>query len=177
MLKVNGVPATPSQVIQIRSSLQVNTLAETQIQLDGRYVRTVNGNSATNGNVNVTLTSSSEFNINSPTAGQVLKFDGSRWINAAETGGGSGGGAGVTDGSKGDITVSGSGSIYTVNPNTITLAKMATIPAGTILGNNTISAAIPTALTGTQINGLLPVASISSKGLMPQLPVITVVAP
>src|SRR6266576_3094623 len=48
-----------------------------------------------------------------------------------------GGGAGVTDGDQGDITVSGVGTVWTVDPNTITLAKMQTVNTDTLLGRDT----------------------------------------
>lgn len=45
-------------------------------------------------------------------------------------------GGGLADGDKGDITVSGSGTVWTVDPNSITTSKLAQAAAKTIRGNS-----------------------------------------
>lgn len=52
------------------------------------------------------------------------------YINSQSNGGGSG----VTDGDKGDITISGTGAIYTIDNDVVTFAKMQNISSNRLLG-------------------------------------------
>lgn len=61
----------------------------------------------------------------------------------------------IPDGDYGDVTVSGSGTIITIDSATITLAKMANLAANSMLGNNTGSPATPIALTAAQVRTFL----------------------
>lgn len=72
-----------------------------------------------------------------------------------------------------DLSVSGSpitssGSITLgINAGAVTLAKMANLAANSIIGNNTGSAAVPLALTGTQVTTMLDTFTATLNGLVP----------
>lgn len=69
--------------------------------------------------------------------------------------------SGITDGDRGDITISGSGTIFTIDPQVVSFAKIQNVAANTFLANVTGASAsvqeiatnrtviFPTAITGT----------------------------
>jgi hypothetical protein len=57
------------------------------------------------------------------------------------------GGGGVSDGDKGDITVSGSGATWTIDSQAVTLAKMANIATDSLIGRDTAGTGVPEAIT------------------------------
>lgn len=65
----------------------------------------------------------------------------------------------LTDGDKGDITVSSSGGVWTINPNAVSLSKIAQIATNTILGNNTAGNASPAALSPSQVRTVLGIGT------------------
>lgn len=92
-----------------------------------------------------TLGSLSDVAITAPEVGQVLKFDGTDWVNDDDaTGGG-----GVTDGDKGDITVSADGETWTIDAGVVTLAKMANLAQDQFIVRTTASTGVPQTATVT----------------------------
>lgn len=78
-----------------------------------------------------------------------------------------GGGGGVSDGDKGDITVSGGGATWTLDAGTVSLSKMADVATGSLLGRSTAGTGVPEALTGPQATALLDTFGSGAKGLAP----------
>ena len=68
-------------------------------------------------------------------------------------------GSSITDGDKGDITVSGAGSTLTIDAGAVTLAKLADIATDTFLGRDTAGTGAPEALTPAQARTILNVAN------------------
>ncbi len=65
----------------------------------------------------------------------------------------------VSDGDKGDITVSGSGATWTIDAGAVSLSKMADLASSTILGRATAGTGSPEALTAAQVRTILNVAN------------------
>jgi hypothetical protein len=78
-----------------------------------------------------------------------------------------GGGGGVGDGDKGDITVAGGGTAWTIDAGAVGLAKLADLPAGRILGRGAGGAGTPEALTGAAATALLTTFTDAAQGLAP----------
>lgn len=76
------------------------------------------------------------------------------------------GAGGVTDGDKGDITVSSGGTVWTIDANAVVNADLAQVPTATFKGRITAATGNPEDLTATQATSILDVASITLKGLM-----------
>jgi hypothetical protein len=78
-----------------------------------------------------------------------------------------GGGGGISDGDKGDVTVSGGGTTWTIDPAVITNAKLANVSTATFKGRTTAGVGSPEDLTGTQATALLDTFTSTLKGLTP----------
>lgn len=83
------------------------------------------------------------------TAIELNKWNGTAWVSA---------GGGVTDGDKGDITVSSSGTVWTIDNDTVDNAKAANMATQTIKGRTTAGTGDPEDLTAAQVRAILNVA-------------------
>lgn len=72
-----------------------------------------------------------------------------------------------SDGNKGDITLSVSGTVWTINNNVVTNAKLAQVATATIKGRVTAATGNVEDLTGTQVTTLLDSFTSALKGLTP----------
>ncbi len=115
----------------------------------------INSDSGTDATVNAFTTANAGV---APASGggtaNFLRADGS-W--AAPSGGG-----GVSDGDKGDITVSGSGTVWDIDANTVTNAKAADVPTATFKGRTTAATGDPEDLTVAQAKTLLNLTGTNS---------------
>ncbi len=71
-------------------------------------------------------------------------------------------GGGVSDGDKGDITVSGAGTVWTIDANTVTNTKAADVPTATFKGRTTAGTGDPEDLTVAQAKSLLNLTGTNS---------------
>lgn len=78
-----------------------------------------------------------------------------------------GGGGGLADGDKGDITVSGVGASWFIDNGAVTLSKFQNISTTTILGRLTAGTGLVETLSPEQLTTMLPLATSALKGLVP----------
>jgi Protein of unknown function (DUF2793) len=91
-------------------------------------------------------------------------WSGAAWIAAA-----SGGGGGVTDGDKGDISVTGSGSAWTIDAGAVTNAKLANVATASLKGRTSAGTGAPEDLTAAQVKTLLAITQGDVAGLVAAL--------
>ena len=103
--------------------------------LTGDVTASANSNATTIANGAVTAAKTSI--TGTPTGAKFLRDD---WSWQTVT-------AAPSDGDKGDITVSSSGTVWTIDAGAVTLAKMADLANGRIIGRSTASTGVPEAIT------------------------------
>ena len=84
----------------------------------------INGDEATRDVIGATLVAGSGMTITVNDAANTITLESS------------GGGGGISEGDKGDITVSSSGAAWTIDANAVTFAKMQAVSANVLLGND-----------------------------------------
>ena len=89
--------------------------------------------------------------------GRDLATDGTKLDGIAASATNNGSGNAITDGDKGDITVSSSGGTFTIDNDVVTTAKMINFPTGTLLGRTTAGTGNATTLTASEVRTLLNV--------------------
>jgi hypothetical protein len=82
------------------------------------------------------------------------------------------GGGGLSDGDKGDITVTGSGATWTIDAGTVTLAKQADMATASIQGRVTAGTGAPEALTESQARSVMGLPAIAVGTSAPGSPAV-----
>lgn len=72
--------------------------------------------------------------------------------------------AGLTDGDKGDIVLSGGATVWTIDNNAVTLAKQAPLAANSVIANVTGSSATPTAVGLSALKSALNIGAADVQG-------------
>lgn len=135
--------------------------------IKSEFLAEVNSDSITQGSTKLFMTSAERTKLTGIETGATADQTGAEMVTAinSQLGGTTwqgGGGAGVTDGDKGDITVSGSGATWTVDADAITYAKIQNVSqTNVILGRDSAGAGNIEEITPAAARTLLDVPQTS----------------
>ena len=133
--EINGVSSNPvvdnipNEALNVGLSIEYSSFPTPQSLLIDFFSLKI-GEPEANENTNpIALANLTDVNIPSPSDGDVLTYDNNTgvWVAEAPTGGGGGGGHGghpLTDGDKGDITVSSNGTVWNIDAGVITTTEL-----------------------------------------------------
>lgn len=93
----------------------------------------------------------SDVTITTPSTGQVIKWNGTAWVNDTDNAGG------ISDGDKGDVTVSSSGTVWTIDNGVVTLAKMANMATDSFIARQTAGSGAPEVISAADARTILNV--------------------
>jgi hypothetical protein len=99
--------------------------------------------------------------LTTPANGDYLKFNGTNWVNVAEAG------IKLVDGDKGDITVSASGTVWTIDDGVVDMDKLQLIPTETFLGRTTAGTGVVEIMTKAQATALMNQFTDALQGVVP----------
>jgi hypothetical protein len=146
-----------------------------RIGLDGADVLTVEATNPVKFTQSIVVANAA--NPASPADGTIWKDTSTGVMRIRQNGATADLGGGVSDGDKGDITVSGGGAAWVIDANTVTTAKIANsavtnakladIATATLIGRSTSGTGAPETLTATLATALLNVFTSALKGLVP----------
>lgn len=157
---VNGIAYTlklfQTPTYQSNVSYQLFQVRLSYIEYDGPAFKAAMANFADRQNVAFapTITATTPA-----TNGQVLTYNSTtqKWSPATPSG--------ISDGDKGDITVSGSGATWTIDADVVTNAKAANMAVNTIKGRATAGTGDPEDLTAAQVKTILSLSNVENTAL------------